>query len=134
VIQHAYVHTHDKFGVYDWFEIKTDKNVQTLKKMLEVEEVKIPSSGGGSGVAKLDQVTLVSESDHEWVFSFRGTDKKGVLMSAAQTLHDLGLQIRWAKIHTWGRQVDDVFGISPAQGSVASQWTQELQKRLVEFP
>ncbi len=129
VIHHAYIHTHDKYGVYDWFEIKSDKNPQVLKKILDKQETPDVSM---AKVAKLDEVSLVAEGDQEWVFSFRGTDKKGVLMSAAQTLHDLGLQIRWAKIHTWGRQVDDVFGITPAQSSGAKEWTHELQKRLVQ--
>jgi [protein-PII] uridylyltransferase len=132
VIHHAYIHTHDTYGVYDWFEIKTDKSLATIKKLLEGNEVKVPMAVDLRNTAKLSEVSLVAESEKEWVFSFRDTDKKGVLISAAQTLHDLGLQIRWAKIHTWGRQVDDVFGISPAQSSAASDWTQELQKRLVE--
>jgi len=134
VIHHAYIHTHEKYGVYDWFEIKTDKNKAMLKKILEsAKPQETPQTSAQNAVAKLDEVALVSESEQEWVFSFRGTDKKGVLVSAAQTLHDLGLQIRWAKIHTWGRQVDDVFGISPAESSAAAPWTLELQKRLVEI-
>lgn len=127
VIHHAYIHTHDEFGVYDWFEVKTDKTPLAVQKILSMEAPQIEIKTG----AKLSEVSLVAESENEWVFSFRGTDKKGVLIAAAHAMHDLGLQIRWAKIHTWGRQVDDVFGILPPKNGSSGQWTQDLQKRLV---
>jgi [protein-PII] uridylyltransferase len=127
VIHHAYIHTHDKWGVYDWFEIKTTKNLAQIKKILE-QEVKVAEI---KDTGLLSEVNLITESEKEWVWSFRGQDKKGVLVSAARALHDLGLQIRWAKIHTWGRQVDDVFGVIPDKSATPMQWTQELAKRLV---
>lgn len=127
-IHHAYIHTHDKWGVYDWFEIKSSKNLPQIKKILE-QEVKISAV---KDLGKLAEVTLISESEKEWVFSFRGQDKKGVLVTAAQAIFDLGLQVRWAKIHTWGRQVDDIFSVVPDQRKPLSEWTQELQKRLVQ--
>ncbi len=125
-IHHAYIHTDPDLGVYDWFEVKSDKPLSLLRRTL-VQEVAIKEP---KNWAKLSDVALVSETKNEWVFSFRGTDKKGVLISAARALHDLGLEIRWAKIHTWGRQVDDVFGISPNQGRAVAEWLQELKKRL----
>jgi [protein-PII] uridylyltransferase len=126
IIHHAYIHTDPDLGVYDWFEVKSDKPLSLLRRTL-VQEVAIREP---KNWATLSEVALVSETKNEWVFSFRGSDKKGVLISAARTLHDLGLEIRWAKIHTWGRQVDDVFGISPNQGRAVSEWLQELKKRL----
>lgn len=126
IIHHAYIHTDPDLGVYDWFEVKSEKPLSLLRRTLEqAVEIKEPKNW-----AKLSDVALVSETKNEWVFSFRGGDKKGVLISAARALHDLGLEIRWAKIHTWGRQVDDVFGITPNQGRAVSEWLQELQKRL----
>jgi [protein-PII] uridylyltransferase len=127
VIHHAYIHTHDKYGVYDWFEIKTTKNLQQIRRILE-QEVKV-SEIKDAGL--LAEVKLITESEKEWVWSFRGQDKKGVLVAAARALHDLGLHIRWAKIHTWGRQVDDVFGVIPDKKASPIEWTQQLSKRLV---
>lgn len=127
VIDHAYVHTIEGFGVYDWFHTRTTTKLPVLQKMIQKDPQKITIPK----VQFLD-VALVSESSSEWVFSFRGLDKKGVLLAAAAALHSLGLQIRWAKIHTWGRQIEDIFAISPAQNLEASQWTQELKKRLTE--
>lgn len=126
-IHNAYINTHDKYGVYDWFGIKTDKNLQQIRKILE-QEVAVPEI---KDLGKMSEVVLVSESEKQWVWSFRGQDKKGVLIAAARTLHDLGLEIRWAKIHTWGRQVDDVFSVIPDKKMTVGDWTQELQKRLV---
>jgi [protein-PII] uridylyltransferase len=125
-IHHAYIHTHERLGVYDWFEVKTDKSLSLLRRTLEQPV----ATAEPKNWAKLSDVSLISETKNEWVFSFRGADKKGVLISAVQALHDLGLQIKWAKIHTWGRQVDDVFGVIPVEGRAASEWSQELQKRL----
>ncbi len=125
-IHHAYIHTDDLLGVYDWFEVKTDKSLSLLRRTLEQPVPMMEPKNW----AKLSEVTVISETQNEWVLSFRGADKKGVLIAAARALHDLGLQIKWAKIHTWGRQVDDVFGIVPAVGRPISEWSQELKKRL----
>ncbi len=125
-IHHAYIHTDERLGVYDWFEVKTDKNLSLLRRTLEQEVTIVEPKNR----ATLAEVSLISETAKELVLSFRGADKKGILITAARALHDLGLEIRWAKIHTWGRQVDDVFGVIPAQGRSAGEWTQELKKRL----
>ncbi len=37
--------------------------------------------------------------------------KKGLLLAAAGAFHDLDLQISWARVHTWGRQIEDVFSL-----------------------
>lgn len=127
VIHHAYVHTIEGFGVYDWFQVRTSLNQQVLLKIISKE----PHLVQATSAVKLLDVALVSESKMEWVVSFRGLDKKGVLLAAADCLHTLGLQIRWAKIHTWGRQIEDVFAISPTKNRSAEEWTAELRKRLM---
>jgi UTP:GlnB (protein PII) uridylyltransferase len=33
-------------------------------------------------------------------------------------LFEEGLTIHWAKVHTWGRQIDDVFSVSRDERSV----------------
>lgn len=128
VIDHAYVHTIEGLGVYDWFKIRTDLKRPILQKLI----AKDPQKTHLKTAPKMLDVALVSESNVEWVVSFRGLDKKGVLLAAATCLHSLGLQIRWAKIHTWGRQIEDIFAISPTNNRSAIEWTQELRKRLVD--
>jgi [protein-PII] uridylyltransferase len=128
VIDHAYVQTIENFGVYDWFKIRSSKDVSILRKSIST----VPKTLDPEATVKFLDVALVSESPNEWVLSFRGLDKKGVLLSAASTLHSLGLQIRWAKIHTWGRQIEDIFAITPTNNRSAVEWTQELKKRLID--
>lgn len=127
VIDHAYVHTISGWGVYDWFQVRSPLKPALLHKMIcqNIKNTKVETQ------LKVLDVALVSESQQEWVISFRGLDKKGVLLLAAQCLHALGLQIRWAKIHTWGRQIEDIFAVVPAQSRSASEWTQELKNRLI---
>lgn len=95
-------------GVYDWFLVKTRRTPAQLKKTLSMMSEITPSS---YSEIKFDQIQLVQESSSERVFSFRGQDRRGMLMGAAQALFDEDLEITWAKVHTWGRQVDDVFGV-----------------------
>jgi [protein-PII] uridylyltransferase len=128
VIDHAYVHTIENFGVYDWFKIRSSHKLPVLQKMIAKTAQKITLKND----IKLLDVALVSESNVEWVVSFRGLDKKGVLLASAAALHSLGLHIRWAKIHTWGRQIEDIFAIHPTKNRTAQEWTQELKNRLIE--
>ena len=79
------------------------------------------------------QIDLVTSDDSEWVFSFRAKDKKGLLLSAIQTLHNENMEIVWAKVHTWGRQIDDVFGIKPKEGVSAKDQLVTL-KEILEKP
>lgn len=108
-VRHASIHTDPERGVYDWFEVKTTKTAAQIRKLL----------GGVSGArerrfnVRFDSIEIVSRDEREWVISFRGRDQAGALMEAARGLYELGAQIKWAKVHTWGRQIDDVFGIAP---------------------
>ncbi len=104
-IRHASIHTISKVGVYDWFQISTSKNLQQLNKILENAQVQskpVPA-------VKFDGIQLISADDKEWVISFKGPDQTGLLASAARSLSDLGASIKSARVHTWGRQVDDIF-------------------------
>ncbi len=112
-IRHASVTTDAKFGVYDWFEVKTAKEPALIEKWLSKSDSLSLSDDKVASLpkAKFDSVDFVSTSDDEWVISFRGRDQSGALKSAVQALFRRGLQIKWAKVHTWGRQIDDVFGV-----------------------
>jgi [protein-PII] uridylyltransferase len=126
-IRQAMIYTDKKMGVYDWFCVKTNKSLPVLRKRLQVKgvetvkEYKTPFS----------QIDLVSWDEEEWVYSFRAGDKKGLLLTAIQALHNEGFQISWAKVHTWGRQIDDIFGVEPMEGKNPEDILKKLQKELV---
>ncbi|WP_413613469.1 HD domain-containing protein [Bdellovibrio sp. HCB-110] len=104
-IRNASIHTLSKVGVYDWFQVATSKNIQTLTKVLENAQVQskpVPA-------VKFDAIQLVSADEKELVISFKGPDQAGLLASAARSLSDLGVSVKSARVHTWGRQVDDIF-------------------------
>lgn len=107
-IQQASIHTFDEYGVYDWFKVLNKRTKDQLKKMLSfvtVSDVKPPQ-------VVFDNIKVVSEDESEVIISFRGKDQKGALIAAAEALFAENLTIRWARVHTWGRQIDDVFGVS----------------------
>jgi [protein-PII] uridylyltransferase len=110
-IRHASIYTDDVIGVYDWFEVKTAKTPAQVKKLLEMTAVPPRALERESSVL-FDSIELTASDSSEWVVSFRGRDQQGALLQAARALSEEGVQILWAKVHTWGRQIDDVFGIS----------------------
>lgn len=106
-IMQALVHTYEKYGAYDWFQVKSSRSASQLRRSLalvNLKRVKLPE-------VKFDRVKLVSRDEKEAVISFRGKDRPGLLLKAAQAIAQESCSIRWAKASTWGRQVDDVFGI-----------------------
>ncbi|UOF02055.1 [protein-PII] uridylyltransferase family protein [Bdellovibrio reynosensis] len=122
-VRHASIHTLPNVGVYDWFQVSTSKNIQALAKVLENSQVQskaVPE-------VKFDSIQLVSADDKEWVISFKGPDQTGLLASAAKSLSDLGISVKSARVHTWGRQVDDVFFVKAA--GEASQLIAALKEK-----
>jgi [protein-PII] uridylyltransferase len=93
-------------GVYDWFLVRTSRTPKELLSRLNqgVEAVVVHPPE-----VLFQNVDLVSEDENGWVLSFRGRDQKGLLLAAAQALFDQNLTIQWARVHTWGGQIDDVF-------------------------
>ncbi|MCB0378278.1 MAG: HD domain-containing protein [Bdellovibrionales bacterium] len=124
-IRQAFIHTNKKMGVYDWFCIKTNKSISILKKQL-----KHNTSPGQFTRVSFSQIQLMDQDDKEWVLSFRAKDKKGLLVSAIQSLYDHDLEIVWAKVHTWGRQIDDIFGVQPLSDKSAEQILKSLKDQL----
>jgi [protein-PII] uridylyltransferase len=130
-IRHASIHTFDETGVYDWFEVRTEKTLAAVTKLVALalakSDLKTASPSRAPAVSgapfsapssakknvKFDEITLVSQASDEWIVSFRGKDQAGALLRAATVLARAGGEIRWARVHTWGRQIDDVFGIKP---------------------
>ena len=133
-VRHASIHTDAELGVYDWFEVKTTKSAVQVEKLLEAAA---KSGRDRQFQVRFDSIELVASDDREWVISFRGRDQSGALTEAVRALFELGAAIRWAKVHTWGRQIDDVFGIAPlnagaAGGEKRKQRAQDYVKTLVQ--
>lgn len=109
-IRHASIHTLPEIGVYDWFEVKTEKTAAQLTKLVGLALTK---TAVASKPVKFDEITLASQTADEWVISFKGRDQAGALLQAAIWLAKNNAEIQWARVHTWGRQIDDVFGVKP---------------------
>lgn len=105
------VQTLDGIGVYDWFCLRTEKPARQIAKWLA------PRSGAPSSPktpkVSFQSIDLVVSEQDEWILSFRGKDQRGLLLAAAQALVEENLSVRWARVHTWGHQVEDVFGVQP---------------------
>lgn len=112
-VRHALVHTLPEIGVYDWFHISSAKSVADLKKRLAIS--RMPLSSAKKDKIHFSKIEVVSESDNEWVISFRGLDQKGMLLAACEKLYELGAEIKSARVHTWGREIDDLFTIQAVQ-------------------
>jgi [protein-PII] uridylyltransferase len=126
-IRHASIHTDRQLGVYDWFEVKTSKTAAQVRKLLGQTSGHQTSSRRFE--VRFDSIELISQDREEWVISFRGRDQQGALLEAARALFECGVQVRWSKVHTWGRQIDDVFGVFPLT-SEPNHLIAELKKDL----
>lgn len=115
-IRHASIQTLSGVGVYDWFQVNTSKSPQVIEKMLK-------HSQGRKETPKVvyDQVEWVSLDDDEWILSFKGKDQAGFLSSATKALASTGFNIKSARVHTWGHQVNDIFILKNPGGSAESR-------------
>lgn len=109
-IRHASVQTLPSVGVYDWFEVAGRRTPAQIRTWLE-KSAEQPSKPPPA--VKFDSVTLVSQDESEWVLSFKGPDQPGLLVAAAAALAAEGMSIKSARVHTWGRQIDDLFHVEP---------------------
>ncbi len=108
-IQLSSVSTITEIGVYDWFCLRTEKSARQIGKWLELEASKtvpIPK-------VVFQSIDLMAQDQEEWIFSFRGRDQRGLLLAAAHALVEEKLSLRWARAHTWGQQIDDIFSVQP---------------------
>jgi [protein-PII] uridylyltransferase len=109
-IRHATIQTLPEIGVYDWFQVTGTKAPAVVEKMLKHAT---PTEKDTPKVI-YDQIEWVSIDEQEWVLSFKGKDQAGFLARATKTLAGLGLNIRSARVHTWGHQVNDIFMLQPS--------------------
>ncbi len=126
-IQHALVHTLPEVGVYDWFQVQTGKEPAQLLKLLN----QLKASSVSAPKVQFMSIDFVSQSESEWVLSFRGLDQKGLLLGAALRLKELGAQIRSARVHTWGRQIEDLFHVEPLK-KPSAEFLNELRDSLMK--
>lgn len=124
-VKHASIHTLPKVGVYDWFQVATSRKAELLEKILAYS--KLPSKSIPE--VHFDEIQLMSSDDKEWVYSFKAADQTGLLAAAAKALSDLGVSIRAARVHTWGRQVDDIFIVKPSSERSANEILKILKEK-----
>lgn len=131
-IRHASIHTLAKVGVYDWFQVATQKT--TPKNLIQLAQILKSSNLKNKEVpqVKFASIQLISADEKEWVISFRGPDQTGLLAAAAKSLSDIGVNIKSAQVHTWGRQVDDIFFIK-AQNQSAKKAAELVEKLQILF-
>jgi [protein-PII] uridylyltransferase len=98
-------------GVYDWFNIRSTKDIEVLNRLFKsLEKAPAPRMEQFTNV-RFKKVEMVSQNETEGIVSFKGIDQRGALMVAAGHLFKNGLEIKWAKVNTFGSQIDDVFGV-----------------------
>ena len=106
----AFIQTYEDQGVYDWFRISSSNSKAMLTKLLD----KLVHSE-----INPDWPEPKFEKDIPW-FSIRTARlslafvvriREGALMGAAHALYEAEMPIVWAKVNTWGRQLDDVFAV-----------------------
>lgn len=105
----AFVQTFPTYGVYDWFLVRGGRSAEATRKLLKL-------SLESDAIVKIkpvhfEKVEVVEQDEGTAIVSFRGLDQKGALLAAADSLYAGGMPISWAKVNTWGRRIDDVFGV-----------------------
>jgi [protein-PII] uridylyltransferase len=134
-VQEAYIQTYPVWGVYDWFQVQSSKAPGVVKKMLSAATVitKIGPVSSRNSV-RFERVDLVRSEKLSAIFSFRGRDQKGALLEATNSLYKQGLSIQWARVHTWGQQIDDVFGVEKTSDVEWPTILAEIRKSCAETP
>lgn len=126
-VNQSSINTFDKYGVYDWFHVRSNKKPQQLKKLIEILQNQNQSN---PIKATFESLEVMPESEGQYIVSLRGKDKKGLLVSAARVFHEANIRITWAKVHTWGRQIEDVFMVRSKMSQ--EQLESVLRDRLIE--
>ena len=124
-IRQAFIHTHGKIGVYGWFQVKTNRKPSILRKQL-LHNTSFPEDFS----VCFSKIELITANEKEWVFGFRAKDQKGLLLTATKTLYKNELKIIWARVHTWGNQIDDIFGVLPKENQEPEQILKNLGREL----
>lgn len=148
-VQEAFAHTDPDLGVYDWFKVRTTKKPLHLASLMAGDSrriaVVLSADVSKSSVSKkinaskkaekarpvqFRVVEIVSQDHDSAILSFRGRDQRGALLAAARALYEAGFQIESAKVHTWGRQIDDIFKVK--KGASFEESFHSMRIRIVE--
>ena len=133
-VRHASILTDKTLGVYDWFEVKPPRGeFQPKRWETRISSAWLASNQGQNPTptkVKFQRVELLSATSEEWVISLQGVDQPGALRAALEALLDEGLSIRWAKVHTWGKSLDDVLGVEARKDLEAEDVVARLAKDL----
>jgi [protein-PII] uridylyltransferase len=133
-VRHAFIHSVPDFGVYDLFEVNSARKLSLIKTQLEKTDddffAELNVKYTANKIPVFSDVDLVEETDTDWIISLKAKDQSGLLLRAAEILVEQGCNIKWAKVHTWGRQIEDVFCIQPLKGTPVGQFISELKSRL----
>ncbi len=141
-VLHASIQTESVYGAYDWVQVKSSRTAKQVAGILasmlsrraelearEPSESPAQEARREANVAKsirFDAIDLIAHDQEEWIFAFRGRDQSGALLAAAEALVAHGLSIRWAKVHTWGRQIEDIFSVQPLAHETAEATAKKL--------
>ncbi len=125
LVREAYVHTLDSLGAYNWLMIKTRKSTKVLTRQLNLkEEISSPTLP-----VRFNSIKLIETSKPgHWIIRFKGQDQRGALVGAVQALFDQGLQVHWARVHTWGDVLEDVFEVSGCDSSEVEGVMEKLRQ------
>ena len=106
----CFVHTTPELGAYDWFCLAGDRAPARVRQWMTAPAQPAPEVAG----VTFARVELTATDQVEWTITCSGPDRRGLLVTAARVFCELGLSLRWARVHTWGGRVDDVFGVTPS--------------------
>jgi [protein-PII] uridylyltransferase len=134
-IDHASIHTLPDGGVYDWFcagKSKTKSggvSPQIIARRLMSFTRENASEKVSQTDVKFAEIELVREAPEGALISFRGRDQKGALLEASKGLLAANFEIVWARVHTWGRELDDQFFVKPRRDLHPA--LQDLRRKLL---
>lgn len=125
-IQHALVQTVPGFGAYNWVKVST-KNL-TQKQL----EQRIQHSQKQETLKELEFVSFHFErtSENRGVLVFKAKDQNGFLVGLLSRLSQLGLNIQYAQIHTWGQRIEDSFEVQA--GPQFEELCRQIESRIQE--
>lgn len=114
-VHRAYFRTTSKGQVYDWICIESQASFKSFAKRWALVETDDTLEGLPS--VEFRRIRRTYFDGQKAVVSFKGLDQPGALASAMGILYSYGLDIEWGHAVSWGREIEDVFGVS-FQGEV----------------
>lgn len=116
-IKYASVQTLSDGTVYDWFQFQTSKDLNFVVKLFKSLFIETEIQNSKKTSIKIDEVYWIQKDEDDWMIGFKGKDQVGFLQEVADRLYLAGLNVRSARIQTWGRQVDDIIQVQPEGNS-----------------